>query len=267
MSKPKLFSVIYKDADIAALDKSSGLLVAADRWNPAAPRLDLAAASLCGDGERLFAVHRIDKETSGLVVYALNSEAHKSLCAQFEARKVKKAYHALIYGNPAWQNVTVSEPLRMDGDREHRTVPDRRRGKAAETRFFNLGSCGPYSWIEARPVTGRTHQIRAHLRVLGYSIVCDALYGRARPLYLSDFKGSWRGDKLEEKPLIGRLALHAFKIAFAHPATGEAVEFSAPYPRDLNAARFQLAKRFGVDPLKADGGAIAGSSPHSFEQD
>ena len=255
MSKAKLFSVIYKDSSIAVLNKGSGVLVAADRWNPDAPRLDLAAASICEGDERLFAVHRIDKETSGLVVYALDGEAHKSLCAQFENRKVKKAYHALICGNPAWEKIEVREPLRADGDKAHRTVPDRRGGKKALTRFFNLGHCGPYSWVEARPVTGRTHQIRAHLRVLGCSIVCDGLYGRERPLYLSDFKGGWRGDKLEERPLIGRLALHAFRIAFAHPATGEAVAFEAPYPRDLNAARFQLAKRYGVDPLKADGGA------------
>ena len=262
MSKAKLFSIIYKDADIAVLNKSAGLLVAADRWNADAPRLDLAAASICEGGERLFAVHRIDKDTSGLVVYALNGDAHRSLCAQFEGRKVKKAYHALIYGNPPWESIEVDEPLRVDGDKAHRTVPDRRQGKKALTRFFNLGRCGPYSWIEARPVTGRTHQIRAHLRVLGFSIVCDGLYGRDRPLYLSDFKGGWRGDKLEEKPLIARLALHAFKIAFLHPATGEPVEFAAPYPRDLNAARFQLAKRYGVDPLKDDGAAT-----HSFLQD
>ena len=250
MSKAKLFSIIYKDADIAVLSKSAGLLVAADRWNADAPRLDLAAASICEGAERLFAVHRIDKETSGLVVYALNGEAQRSLCAQFENRKVKKAYHALIYGNPAWESIEVDEPLRADGDKAHRTVPDRRGGKKALTRFFNLGCCGPYSWVEARPVTGRTHQIRAHLRVLGFSIVCDGLYGRERPLYLSDFKSGWRGDKLEEKPLISRLALHALRIAFAHPATGEALEFAAPYPRDLNAARFQLAKRYHLDPLK-----------------
>ena len=262
MSKAKPFSIVYKDADIAVLDKSAGLLVAADRWNADAPRLDLAAASICEGDERLFAVHRIDKDTSGLVVYALNSEAHKSLCAQFENRKVKKAYHALVYGNPAWEAIEVSEPLRADGDKAHRTVPDKRGGKKAQTSFFNLGCCGPYSWIEARPVTGRTHQIRAHLRVLGYSIVCDGLYGSGKPLYLSSFKSGWRGDKFEEKPLIARLALHAFKIAFLHPATGEALEFSAPYPRDLNAARFQLAKRYGVDPLK-----VEGEAPPSFAQD
>ena len=262
MSKAKLFSIIYKDADIAVLNKSAGLLVAADRWNADAPRLDTAAASICEGAERLFAVHRIDKETSGLVVYALNSAAHKSLCAQFEGRKLRKAYHALVYGCPAWESIDVDAPLRVDGDKAHRTVPDKRCGKKALTRFFNLGGCGPYSWIKAQPVTGRTHQIRAHLRVLGFSIVCDGLYGRGKPLYLSSIKSGWRGDKFEEKPLIARLALHAFKIAFAHPATGEAVEFAAPYPRDLNACRFQLAKRYGVDPLKAEE-----SAPPSFLKD
>ena len=261
MSKDALFSIIYKDTSIAVLSKRAGLLVASDRWNPDAPRLDLAAASICERDERLFAVHRIDRETSGLVVYALNSEAHKKLCAEFENRRVKKTYHALIYGSPEWENTSVSEPLRADGDRAHRTIPDRRRGKKALTLFRNFGRCGAYSWIEAQPLTGRTHQIRAHLRVLGFSIVCDSLYGRDKPLYLSDFKSSWRGDKFEEKPLISRLALHAFKIAFAHPETGKCVEFTAPYPRDLNAARSQLAKRYGVDPLNPVNPASA--EPHA----
>ncbi len=259
MKKDSPFSLIYKDSSIAVLSKKSGLLVASDRWDENAPRLDLAAASICEQGERLFAVHRIDKETSGLVVYALNSNAHKELSAQFESRRVKKTYHALVLGNPEWTSISVSEALRADGDREHRSVPDRRRGKKALTHFSCLCSCGSYSWIEARPVTGRTHQIRAHLRLLRLSIVCDSLYGRAKPLYLSEIKRGWRGDKIEEKPLISRLALHAFKISFAHPENGHEVEFVAPYPRDLNAARFQLAKRYGLDPLNPV--SIAPASP------
>lgn len=256
MKKNQPFSIIYKDASIAVLNKKAGLSVAADRWNPDAPRLDLAAAEICAPGERLFAVHRIDKETSGLVVYALHPAAHRKLCMEFENRNVSKTYHALIYGAPDWQETTVSVPLRADGDKMHRTVPDRHGGKSARTDFRNLGRCGAFSWLEASPVTGRTHQIRAHLRLLGFSIACDALYGSAEPLYLSKIKRSWRGDEFEEKPLISRLALHAYRLAFPHPESGEPMEFTAPYPRDLHAVRRQFAKLYGTDPLACvpDGG-------------
>lgn len=250
------FSVLYQDNDIVVLNKAAGLSVAADRWDPDAPRLDTAAASVCRPGERLYAVHRIDRDTSGIVVYALHFHAHRTLCMAFEHRKVQKTYHALIRGNPEWETETVSMPLRADGDKMHRTVPDRHGGKSARTDFRNLGRCGAFSWLEASPVTGRTHQIRAHLRLLGFSIACDALYGSAEPLYLSKIKRSWRGDEFEEKPLISRLALHAYRLAFPHPESGEPMEFTAPYPRDLHAVRRQFAKLYGTDPLAClpDGG-------------
>lgn len=248
------FSVIYKDESIVVLSKAPGLSVAADRWNPDAPRLDKAAAGeLFPEGGRLYAVHRIDKDTSGLVVYALTSAAHRKLCLDFENRKVEKTYHALIHGRPDWKTYTVDVPLRVDGDKNHRTVADKRAGKKAVTEFSNLGSCGSFSWIEAKPVTGRTHQIRAHLAWLGFSIVCDPLYGNNEPVFLSKIKRSWRGDTFEERPLISRLVLHAFKLKLTHPETGEKLEFTAPYPKDLNTLRNQLAKLYGTDPLKLSG--------------
>lgn len=250
MKHSEPFSVIYKDDSIAVLNKAPGLSVAADRWDPDAPRLDKAAAGeLCGEGGRLYAVHRIDKDTSGVVVYALTPAAHRKLCLDFEHRRVRKTYHALIYGRPDWRRFTADAPLRANGDKAHRTVPDKHAGKKAVTEFFNIGSCGAFSWIEARPLTGRTHQIRAHLAWLGYSIVCDALYGKGEPLFLSKIKRSWRGDAFEERPLINRMGLHAFALKFAHPETGERLEFTAPYPKDMNALRTQLAKLYGVDPL------------------
>ena len=241
------FSVIYSDDDIVVLNKKSGLLIAADRCNPDAPRLDLEAEK---EFSRLYAVHRIDKDTSGIVIYARNAEAHKNLSMQFEKREVQKTYHALVYGHPVWNNLTVDLKLLPDGDARHRTVVDKRLGKPSVTEFRNMGSCGPYSWIEAKPKTGRTHQIRVHLNANGLQIVCDPLYGgNQKPVRLSEFKRRWNGDETEERPLLSRLALHAYRISFAHPKTGEQVTFEAPYPKDLEATRKQLAKVFGVDPL------------------
>ncbi len=259
MKRNENFSVIYADDDIVALNKSSGLLVAADRWDPDAARLDiLATKELCADGQRLFAVHRIDKDTSGIVVYARNEEAHRALSMAFENRAVDKTYHALVYGRPAWETLDVNVPLRADGDQKHRTVKDTHKGKAALTKFSVLGEAGPFTWIEAKPVTGRTHQIRAHLAISGLTIVCDPLYGKPDALYLSKIKRKWQGDEFEERPLLDRLALHAYRMRVAHPRTGEPMEFIAPYPKDLDTTRKQLAKLFKADPLageNAEGGA------------
>jgi 23S rRNA-/tRNA-specific pseudouridylate synthase len=167
----------------------------------------------------------------------------------FQERQVHKTYHALVYGRPDWDETEVDIPLRADGDIKHRTVKDKKGGKPSLTRFKYLGPCGQFSWIEASPVSGRTHQIRVHLQLIGLSIVCDPLYGNSEPLYLSKIKRSWRGDEFEERPMLSRLGLHAWKMSLAHPATGETIEFVAPYPKDLDTTRKQLARIFKTDPL------------------
>lgn len=250
MKKTSDYSVIFSDDDIVVLNKRSGLLIAADRYNPDAPRLDIEAEKKFG---KLFAVHRIDKDTSGIILYAKNEAAHKSLSEQFEMRLVEKTYHCLVYGKPLWSSLHVDLPLLPDGDARHRTVVNRRFGKPSVTDFTLIGSCGAYSWIEAQPKTGRTHQIRVHLSENGFSIVCDPLYGgNQKPVRLSEIKRKWHGDEGEEKPLLSRLALHAYKISFSHPATGERLTFRAPYPKDMDATRRQLAKLFKTDPVAYD---------------
>ena len=242
------YSVIYSDDDIVVLNKSSGVLIAQDRYNPTAPRLDLLAEKEFG---RLFAVHRLDKDTSGVIIYARNEAAHKGLSLQFEQRKVHKTYHALVYGHPLWQDLHVDLALQPDGDARHRTVVNKKFGKASVTDFRLIGSCGPYSWIEAKPLTGRTHQIRVHLQANGLSIVCDPLYsGNQKPVRLSEIKKKWNGDEEEERPLLSRLALHAYKIELTHPVSNQPLSFTAPYPKDMEATRKQLSKIYGVDPLE-----------------
>lgn len=244
------YSVIYSDDDFIVLNKRSGILIAADRYNPDAPRLDLMAEKEFG---KLYAVHRIDKDTSGLIIYAKNLEAQKGISMQFEQRKVQKTYHALVYGHPLWEDLHVDLALEPDGDARHRTVVNKKFGKPSVTDFRLIGVCGPYSWIEAKPKTGRTHQIRVHLAANNLSIVCDPLYsGNQKPVRLSEVKRKWNGDEDSERPLLSRLALHAYKIQFEHPATHEQVTFTAPYARDMEAVRKQFAKLFDVDPVTFD---------------
>ena len=242
------YTVIYNDDDIVVLNKKSGLLIAQDRYNPSCPRLDLSAEKEFG---KIYAVHRIDKDTSGIVIYAKNPDAHRNLSMQFENREVKKIYHCLVNGHPLWNDLHVDLKLLPDGDARHRTVVNKKIGKPSVTDFHLFGNCGPYSWIEARPHTGRTHQIRVHLQANNLAIVCDPLYsGNQKPVRLSDIKKNWNGSEEEERPLLNRLALHAYSLTLKHPKTGCEVTFTAPYPKDMEAVRRQLAKIYKVDPLK-----------------
>ena len=240
------FTLIYADEDMIAVNKAAGLLVAADRWDIEAPRLDLLIqkelpqiAPLC---QKLYAVHRIDKDTSGILLYALNAEAHRALNTAFQDREIKKTYRLLIHGRVQEEQFTVDLPLRADGDALHRTIVDKRRGKEAITHFTVLETFRQFSLLEARPVTGRTHQIRAHLAAAGYPIVCDSLYGSGKPVLLSELKQRWRGDVYAEQPLIRRLALHAYQLEGIHPRTSEPFSFTAEYAKDFKSTVHQLHK-------------------------
>ena len=245
MKKTSLFTLVYEDADIAVLNKSSGIAVSPDRWDMSRERLDKLAEEFLGI-ERIFTVHRIDRDTSGLVVFAKNSEIHKRLSAAFEERQIKKRYIAVVRGRPSWKETVCDLPLVPNGNKLHHTIADRFRGKASLTTFKVLVSAGNYSVLEARPETGRTHQIRVHLAFLGHSIVCDELYGNTKPVLLSSFKKHWRGDHLDEKPLLSRLGLHAAYLFI--PGYNEAgLELRAPLSRDMAALIRQMEKAAGAE--------------------
>jgi RluA family pseudouridine synthase len=282
MAGQKPFTIIKEDDSVIVVNKASGIAVTGERWDSDAPRLDLLlkqelAARPKGDTftrqefpyaaePELFTVHRIDKDTSGLVIFAKDSETHKLLSAAFENRRVEKTYMAIVHGRPSWPDGKTScdLPLVPDGNKSHLTIIDKYCGKPSLTVFTLLLSAGNYSVVEARPETGRTHQIRVHLSALGCPIVCDSLYGkhsrggavnsgdavnsgcvyscaarnsRESGVYLSSFKPDWRGDPLEERPLLARLGLHALRLA------ADGAEYEAPLHRDMAALFKQMEKR------------------------
>ncbi|MDR1904242.1 MAG: RNA pseudouridine synthase [Treponema sp.] len=256
MKQKPFYSIIYEDDSITAVNKAAGISVSAERWDESRERLDRLlgghyAEQAGGSGEerRIFTVHRIDKDTSGIVVFARNSKTHRFLSQAFEEGLVHKRYIAAVYGRPSWKEASCDLPLVPDGNKAHMTIIDRYRGKKSLTHFRVLGSAGNYTVLEVIPETGRTHQIRVHACSLGYPVVCDSLYGRsAKGIYLSAFKRNWRGDPLDEKPLLNRLGLHALKLSLPYKpldAAGKSLDMTAPLPRDMAALIRQMEKCTG----------------------
>jgi tRNA pseudouridine32 synthase/23S rRNA pseudouridine746 synthase len=235
--------VLYQDDALLVINKPSGLSTLPDGYNPTLPHIKSVLEQEFG---RVWIVHRLDKETSGVLLLARTAQAHRSLNTQFEQRLVSKVYHALVNGNPEWQEHTVNLPLRPNGDRQHRTVIDPQAGKPATTHLKVLDRYGHYCLMEAIPETGRTHQIRAHLYALGLFIVGDKLYaGRIDYQSKDDMRHSQR-DNLSRIELAKRMGLHAIALEINHPITGERMKFIAPYPAELVAVLEQFrAHAFG----------------------
>jgi RluA family pseudouridine synthase len=232
--------ILWQDDDLLVVNKPAGLLVLPDGYDPQAPYLASLLAPTYGD---LWIVHRLDRYTSGILVVARNPEIHRALNNQFQQRRVCKVYHALVVGLPDWDQQIVKLPLRADGDRRHRTVVDPRKGKNAETALRLLEGYGRYSLVEAVPKTGRTHQIRVHLAARKAPVAADDLYGDGQGIFLSQIKPDYRpGATKPERPLIGRLALHAWSLSFEYPTSGKVCGFQAPYAKDFSITLRHLRK-------------------------
>ncbi len=243
--------VIYEDETMLAFDKPSGLLIAPDRWDK--KKVNLMGLVHERLGHDVANVHRLDADTSGVVLCAKTKPALDFLSGQFQSKTVAKLYHALVLVLPAEETMKVVKPVRDELGRlpdeflvdlaldQDETQPGRMRvfkkrgGKPSQTAFrtlerFTANRGGNYAFVECRPVTGRTHQIRVHLAAAGAPILNDPFYGVPdRELKLSDLKRGYKGRE-DEKPLIARLALHATELTVKHPTTREPVTIAAPMP-------------------------------------
>ncbi|MBI4761865.1 MAG: RluA family pseudouridine synthase [Chloroflexota bacterium] len=221
-------NILFVDEHLLVLDKPAGLSVLPDGWEKDAPYLvKLLEAEFgnpsTGSGRGIFIVHRLDKITSGVMVFARTAEAHRALSLQFEKREAEKTYHAILEGAPNWNEKIARFPLRANVGHKHRTVVDPKGGKPSETRFGVLKRYQAGAWVEAQPMTGRTHQIRVHAYALGHPLLGDVLYGAS------------------STDLISRPALHARTLTFTHPATGERLTFRTEPPEDFVSALERLS--------------------------
>lgn len=184
--------------------------------------------------------HRLDKETSGALIIAKNPEAYRLVSMQFEHRKVRKVYHAIINGTHVFEDLSVDLPILNLGNKN--VAINKQEGKPALTIFNSLQYYKHYTLVECRPVTGRMHQIRIHLASQRAAIAGDEMYG-GTPVFLSEIKRAYRiGKDQEELPIMKRFALHAREVTFKIDETTE-MTFEAPYPKDF-ATLIKLLDKF-----------------------
>lgn len=232
--------IIHENDVFLALDKPSGLLVVPDRWDKEQETLMNQVHSYLNGPDAAnhsrytaWPVHRLDKDASGIILFAKDARTRTYLEKQFHSRHVHKVYDALVEGDVPEDKGTIHLSLSEDTKRPGRMKVGGKAAKDALTDYEVIERFRGITYLRVSPLTGRQHQIRVHLKSLGCPILCDPWYGSAKPYYLSEMKRFYKiKDKELEKPLMGRLALHAREISFLD-SNEEAVTLEAPLPKDF----------------------------------
>lgn len=237
MAKKKL-DILFENDDFIAIDKPSGLLSIADR-----NQNESLKSMLDSMYESVYTVHRLDRDTSGVILFAKNKASHQYLSRLFEGREINKFYTAVVVGVPPEQKGMIDAPI-AEHPLQKGVMQVHRNGKASQTGYTINDSTPYFSLVEFQLFTGRTHQIRVHSKHAGFPVAVDPVYGDATPVYLSKYKKNYKLSKMEdeERPIIERLALHATRIEFKS-STGEAISISSPLPKPFKALMIQLKKK------------------------
>lgn len=236
--------ILEESEDFVVVNKPAGLLTIPDRQTSGGP-LNLHDLLEARYG-KVFTVHRLDRDTSGVVVFARNAETHKLLSLQFENRQIRKSYLGLVTGRVWEKEGRIELPIAEDPSKKGRMTTVK-KGKEALTTFEVLESFSLYTLLRIHIFTGRTHQIRVHMKATGHPIAMDEVYGSGKPFFLSYIKKKYRVGRFqeEEKPLMNRMALHAATLSF-EDKKGQRHTFEAPLPKDFQAVIHQLRKHASV---------------------
>lgn len=232
-------AVVYEDDALIVVDKPSGLLSIPDRFDADLPNLK----QILRESGDIFTVHRLDKDTSGLIVFAKTEAAHKHLSQQFSTHTARKYYLALVEGTPIPESGEINLPL-IENPRKAGRMMTAAKGLNAQTLYKTVQNFATVSLLDVEITTGRTHQIRVHLQAIGHSVIADPFYGRRTAFFLSSIKGKKFniGKYQEEQPLLNRTALHAARLQILHPVSEALLSFEAPMPKDIRAVLAQLEK-------------------------
>ncbi len=239
MQKFKL-EIIFENEDFIAINKPSGLLTIPDRHDET---INSLYKILQQQYEKIFIVHRLDRDTSGIILFAKNEQSHKYFSALFEQRKIEKYYLGIIQGSLQNKTGTIEEPI-AEHPVHKGMMAVHAKGKLCKTDYEVIEEFGIYSLVKFQIHTGRTHQIRVHMKHLEHPMICDELYGNAKPILLSSFKKKYKLSihDDEERPMISRLALHSAELKFKD-ITGKDFNLIAEMPKDMRALLQQLRKR------------------------
>jgi len=245
--------IIFEDDALIAFDKPSAMLIAPDRRVPGGEKLlELVRAHR---GAEVATVHRLDADTSGLVLFAKNKLALDFLSGQFQSKTVGKIYQVITVGVPLNDKFTVDLVMKEDEGRPGRMCVVKKHGQISLTEFTVLEKFPApagrvsFAYVECRPQTSRPHQMRLHLAEQGTPILNDRLYGTETLLMLSALKRGYKG-RADEKALITHLALHASELAFTHPLSRTKFTLAAPLPNDF-AVALKYLRKFAAGPRRA----------------
>ena len=232
-------SIVFENEDFIAVNKSAGMLTIPDRHDETQLSLYKILSQQYG---KIFIVHRLDRDTSGLVLFAKNETSHKYLSQLFEKRNIEKIYLGVVRGSLPDKTGSINEPI-AEHPFHKGEMTINKKGKPSLTEYEVLEDHGIYSAVEFNIHSGRTHQIRVHMKFAGHPIACDPVYGDGKPILLSSFKKKYKlsREDEEERPLFNRLALHSHQLNFKDVHKNMHT-LEAPVPKDIKALLQQLKK-------------------------
>jgi len=236
----KKIEVIYEDDYIIAVNKPAGLLTIPDRFRHDMPNL---FSILANTRDELYTVHRLDKNTSGGLLFAKTKETHRLISQQFMDREPEKYYVAIVDGTFREKSGEITASLSESTTTRGKMLVHP-RGKVSKSSYEVLEDFKNFSYVRIRIYTGRLHQIRVHMSHIGHPLMVDHLYGKRDEFFLSEIKRKKFNLKKgeEERPLLTRQPLHSHRLKFDHPHTGDAMDLEFPIPKDINAVIKQFRK-------------------------
>lgn len=235
--KKQRWTIEHEDDHLLVISKPPYLLSVPDRYDKSIPNL---YSQLLTYRESIFINHRIDKQTSGLILFSKTKEAYQAISTMMEERKIEKLYYAICHHVPAEEVGLIDLPLDTGTKKGSQVDQD---GKVSLTKYRIIHAYRNFAYCEINLLTGRQHQIRAHFKAIGCPLLCDENYGAPPDFYLSTIKRKYRRPKdKEEQPLISRVALHAHALSFVHPMTEQPLDIKCDIPKDMRAVLRQLDK-------------------------
>ena len=231
--------ILYEDSHLVVVNKPAGVLTIPDRWD----KTKISLLGILNETLRssLRLVHRLDKETSGLILFAKDVESQREISRQFENHEILKTYVALVEGEVKEPSGKIELPLEEDPQHLGMTRVDEKRGKPSITSYEVMEKFRSFTLLRIHPLSGRTHQIRVHLAAIGYPLAVDGLYGRCPAIFLSELKPKFKKKNEGEKPLISRLTLHAGGLHFKN-MDGREITLETPLPKDFTVTLKYLRK-------------------------